>query len=218
MKTKIKFKLLTMVLGMLCIAYSNGFAQPSGFALLKDTSTFRKLLLKEANETRTIQSDFIQEKNLSVLSEKIITKGHFYFKRENMLRWEYTEPFKYLIILNKNKVLVKDETKENKYDMASNKMFQQINKMMVNSMQGKILNTGEFKYRFFQNEKFYLIEMLPQVKNMKEFIKTIFLYVDKSNNGVSKIEILEPSGDYTNIAFANRKENVEIPDEKFNIK
>lgn len=192
-------------------------AQPSGFSVLKDTATLKSKLAIAAKETKTIQSDFVQEKNLSVLSEKIITKGNFYFKRENMLRWEYTDPFKYLIIMNKGKVLIKDDSRENKYDMQSNKMFQEINKMIVGSVQGKILTTGEFKYKFFQSDKYYLVELQPLAKNMKNFIKTIYIYFDK-NYAVAKLNMEELSGDYTNITFANRKENVPIADEKFLIK
>ena len=34
-----------------------------------------------SESTNTIVSDFVQEKNLSVLSEKIISKGQFYFQK-----------------------------------------------------------------------------------------------------------------------------------------
>ncbi|HEX8546891.1 MAG TPA: outer membrane lipoprotein carrier protein LolA [Cytophagaceae bacterium] len=193
-------------------------SQPTGFTILKDTATLKKILIKEAVDTKTIQSDFIQEKNISALSEKIITKGKFYFKKESLLRWEYLEPFKYLIILNKNKVLIKDENKENKYDLQSNKMFQEINRMMINSVQGKILSAKEFTYSFYQNDKYYLLQLFPQAKTVKKYIKNIHLYFDKSTNGVSKIEMIENTGDDTKITFLNRKENVEISDEKFLIK
>ncbi len=205
---------LSFVLGFTTIALS----QHAGFSPLTDSVSFKNNLAKTAKETRTIQSDFVQEKNLSVLSEKIITKGSFMFKKDNMLRWQYTDPFQYLIIMNKNKVYIKDDSRENKYDMQSNKMFQEINNMIVNSVQGNVLNSKDYHIKYYQNEKYYLVDLTPLNKNMKGFLKTISLYFDKKDFTVSKLTMTEPSGDYTNIAFINKKVNAEISDEKFHIK
>jgi outer membrane lipoprotein-sorting protein len=89
---------------------------------------------------------------------------------------------------------------------------------MLNSVQGKILSSKEFKYSFYQNDRYYLLELLPQAKTIKKYIKNIYLYFDKATNGVSRIDMLENTGDNTKISFINRKENAEISDEKFLIK
>ena len=81
--TKTRRVFLTARLSLLALV---GLAQPSGFSVLKDTASLKKILIKEASSTQTIQSDFVQEKNISALSEKIITKGKFYFKKESLLR------------------------------------------------------------------------------------------------------------------------------------
>ncbi|MBO9700292.1 MAG: outer membrane lipoprotein carrier protein LolA [Sporocytophaga sp.] len=206
--------ILSLIFGLTTIAFS----QHPGFGPLTDSVSFKNNLSKTAKETKTIQSDFVQEKNLSVLAEKIITKGSFMFKKDNMLRWQYTDPFQYLIIMNKNKVYIKDDSRENKYDMQSNKMFQEINNMIVNSVQGNVLNSKDYKIKYYQNEKYYLVDLTPLNKNMKGFLKSISLYFDKKDFTVSKLTMTEPSGDYTNIAFTNKKVNAEIPDEKFHIK
>ena len=65
------------------------FAQNKDFKTMKDTSSFKTKLEEKAKLTNTIESNFTQEKNLSMLSEKIISKGHFCFKKTNLLRWEY---------------------------------------------------------------------------------------------------------------------------------
>jgi outer membrane lipoprotein-sorting protein len=205
---------LSLFFGLTAIAYS----QPKGFTVLTDTVTFKNNLSKTAKETKTIQSDFVQEKNLSVLAEKIITKGTFMFKKDNMLRWQYTDPFQYLIIMNKNKVYIKDDNRENKYDTQSNKMFQEINNMIVNSVQGDVLNSKDYAIKYYQNDTYYLVDLTPLNKNMKGFLKSISLYFDKKDFTVSKLTMTEPSGDYTNIAFTNKKVNAEISDEKFHIK
>ena len=173
---------------------------------------------EKAKLTNTIESNFTQEKNLSMLSEKIISKGHFCFKKTNLLRWEYLSPTAYLIVINKDKIYIKDGKKVSKYDTNSNKMFKGINDMMLNSVQGNVLNNKDFKMTYLENEKFYLVEMTPKAKEMKEYMKSISMYFDKQDYTVSKIRMTELSDDYTAIEFSNKKINETIADTQFVVK
>lgn len=203
---------------LLCIPSLQLIAQPKDFKALKDTSTFKSKLQEKARITNTIESNFTQEKNLSMLSEKIISKGHFCFKKTNLLRWEYLSPSAYLIVINKDKIFIKDGKKVSKYDANSNKMFKGINDMMLNSVQGNVLNHKEFKISYFENEKYYLVEMSPKGKEMKEYLKSISMYFDKLDYTVSKIRMTELSDDYTNIEFNSKKINETIADTQFLVK
>src|SRR5882672_10564554 len=109
-------------------------AQYAGYTLLTNAGPFKESFASASQKTTSIQSDFVQEKNLSMLSEKIVSKGKFWFRKENMVRMEYNQPFKYLMILNSGKVYIKDAQKENTVSAASNKLFRQINNIMVDCM------------------------------------------------------------------------------------
>ncbi len=185
---------------------------------LQDKESFISELKKASAETQTIQSDFIQEKYLSVMSEKIESKGTFSFKKENKLRWEYSEPLFYMIVINGSTMYMKDEEKVSNYDMESNKMFKEINKMMVGMVQGDILSTTDFTYKYFENDKEYYIVLNPARKEMKEFMRNIEIYLDKSNFTVNKIVMKESGEDYTEITFLNKKVNENIPDSRFQVK
>ena len=105
-----------------------------------------------------------------------------------------------------------------KYDTNSNKMFKGINDMMLNSVQGNVLNNKDFKMSYLENEKFYLVEMTPKAKEMKEYMKSISMYFDKQDYTVSKIRMTELSDDYTAIEFSNKKINEAIADTQFVVK
>jgi outer membrane lipoprotein-sorting protein len=165
-----------------------------------------------------MESNFTQEKYLSVMSEKIITKGHFYFKKVNMLRWEYSDPYNYVIAINKDKMFIRDNNKITKYDINSNKMFKSVNEMMVNTVQGNLLNNKDYKPAFYENDKNYLVELTPVQKAAKDFLKNIYLYINKTDYAVVKVKLTEPGDDYTTIDFTDRKSNQPIADEKFTIK
>jgi len=193
-----------------------GFSQ--NFKPVKDTLSLKQKIENMSKATNSIEADFTQEKNLSMLSEKIVSKGHFVFKKENFLRWEYASPSKYLIVINKEKVIIKDEKKTTKYDMNSNKVFKEINDIMLSCVQGTIFKSNKFKTSYYENDKVYKLELIPQVKNMKETFKKINLYFDKNVTSVAKMEMIENNDDLTSLDFINKKLNVPVAETIFIIK
>lgn len=209
-------KLLLFLL-LIFIAGISSRAQYTGYKQLTDLSNFKEQFTTAAKKTNSIKSDFQQEKNLSMLSEKISSKGKFWFKKDNLVRMEYNQPFQYLMIINKNNVFVKDGQKENTISTKSNKLFQQINKITVDCVQGTMLTNPDFKVRVFENAKGYLMELLPSAKGLKDYFRNINVIVDKKDYSVARIEMQELSGDNTIINFTNKELNVTIPDALFAI-
>src|SRR5580765_52399 len=169
------YKRICVLIGLLYCFTAQ--AQYAGYSLLSNTTAFREQFATASQKTNTIQSDFVQEKNLSMLSEKITSKGKFWFKKENQVRMEYNQPFKYLMILNNGKVYVKDAQKENTVSAASNKLFKQINNIIIDCMKGSALSNADFTSRVFENAQFFLVELTPAEKNLKEFFQHINIIV-----------------------------------------
>lgn len=193
-------------------------AQYPGYSIVTELAKFKVDFSAAAQRTTTIKSDFIQEKNLSMLAEKIVSRGKFWFKKESRVRMEYNQPFQYLMIINKDKVFVKDGQKENKISTKSNKLFQQINKVMIDCMQGTTLTNPDFKTRVFENKTTSLVELSPVTKGLKELFKSINVVIDKKDFSVTSIDMQEISGDNTHIRFTNKELNATIPDALFIIK
>ncbi len=182
---------------------------------MADTAAFKIGLEQFSKSTQTIQGEFVQEKKLKMLNDKVISKGLLYFKKENKLRWEYSEPFSYIIALNNGKVMLKDEGKVTGYDAKSNKLFLELNDILITCINGNIFQSKKFSFRFLETEKNNVAEMTPLNSSMKNFINKIFLYFDKTDFTVSKVEMLEPSQNSTVIFFKNKKLNADIPEKYF---
>ena len=208
----IKTKLIIFFVLFCSTAYSQ-----SEFTLIKNPDEF-KLKLKEATKsTNSVESDFTQNKNLSILAKPIISKGKFWYKKEKKVRWEYTSPYLYLVIINDTKLFIKDKNNKEQYDTQSNKMFQQLNDFLIGCINGDILNnTKDFDLTFKENETMYFVTLIPKAQQMKKMLSEIHIYFDKKDLSVSKLKMVEQGGDYTNIEFYNKKLNVNISDEKFN--
>ena len=200
------------------IICSSFVSAQSVFKPVKDTVSLKAKIDNMSKVTNSIESDFTQVKDLSMLSEKITSKGHFYFQKKNNLRWEYTSPYKYIIVINQDKIFIKDENKLKKYDMNSNKVFKEINDIMISCVNGDILKSNKFKISFFENDTYYKLELIPAMKGMKESLKKINMYFDKNVTSVVTLAMLEPSDDITTLDFSNKKLNGTIAIEKFMLK
>jgi len=153
------------------------------------------------------------------LSEKIISKGHFFFKKDNNIRWEYTEPTQYLIIISNNQLYTRDDKSQKQYDIQSNKMFQEMNRFISGCIQGDILkNDKDFAIEYFENSKWYYVKLVPRDEKMKQMLHEVQICFDKNDLTVSSLKMVESGEDYTRIDFINKKLNTDIPLEKFSFK
>jgi outer membrane lipoprotein-sorting protein len=214
---KVYFNFRLMIL-FICAwtVFANTEAQFKGFLLMNDVAAYNARMDEISKTTTSIESDFVQKKVMSVLSESAVSKGHFIFKKPNRIRWEYIDPYQYLIIINNDKIFIKNDKKENEYDLKTSKAFQKVNRIMSGLLQGDVQNIKkDFNVDYFENDNQYLVNLTPKSFLMKSFFQNIEIYFDKKDSQVSQIRINEPSGDYTDIEFLKRTMNIDIPDDKF---
>jgi outer membrane lipoprotein-sorting protein len=194
-----------------------GKAQYAGYVLSNHPETFKKSFADATASIESIQSGFSQEKTLTMLSEKMNSTGKFWYRKKDKLRMEYIHPYPYLMILNGGKILVKDGQKENQFSANSSKIFQQVNRILIDCVSGNMLNNPDFQARIFENAGSFLIEFQPLAKNLKELYKNINIVIDKKEYTATVVEMNEVSGDKTIIRFQNKVLNAPIPDSVFNI-
>jgi outer membrane lipoprotein-sorting protein len=206
------------ILLLLALCYTGVQAQHAGYKPVADLPGFKEKFAVASKQIQSIKADFVQEKNLSLLTEQITSKGKFWFKKDNLVRMEYQQPFQYLVVINNNTVLVKDGQKENKISAKSNKLFQQINRMMVDCVQGTVLNNPDFSIAVFESAGTCMVQLSPLTIAMKDYFKNINIIVTKKDYSINKLEMYEQSGDNTVISFINKEVNAPIPDTLFAVK
>ena len=185
------------------------------FTQVKDLKALEEKLNSNLEKINSIKSDFIQLKELEYLDETIVSKGQFWFKKENHLRWAYDEPFEYVIILNNGKFIIKDESIVNVYDINSNQAFLEINNLIIGLVRGSLMEHAKFEIEAFENDTQYLVKLVPKDSNMRKVISNMEVYFDKKYLTVGKIIMHENASDFTVITFINTKLNEPIPDNIF---
>ena len=211
-----KHSLCTLILLIASFLFMNVGAQEN-YVPVKDPGLLRQKVIETSEQTSSISSDFVQIKRLSFLEEDVQSEGKFYFQKENQLRWEYSKPFFYLIIFNHDTILIRDENKTNSYDAASNRMFREINNIMLSMVNGTILESKNFDFEYFEDPSSYMLELTPLDQSMKEFLSKIRLFVNKNDYSVDELYMIERSGDYTHIRFINKSLNEKIPEHIFDL-
>ncbi len=199
-----------------CVCSFHSMAQTyPGYKVVGDLPAFKKTFAKASGEINSIAADFVQEKTLVALTETITSKGKLWFKRDNKVRMDYVSPFVYKMIMNGDKMFILDDQKETQVNVRSNKLFQQVNRIMIDCMQGTILESNDFTTQVFENESTYLLVLTPASKNLKQFFQAILLTVEKKDNSPRSIELKEPGGDMTIITLSNKTLNGPLKDEVF---
>ncbi len=190
---------------------------PDGYTRIADPATFKTKFADAAGKTKSIRSDFTQEKTMTMLSEKIVSKGKFSFKQDNKVRMEYLTPFKYLMIINGDKVYIRDGTKESTISTGSNKVFRQVSQIMLDCVSGNVLSNTDFTTVVFENKAGYIIEMTPVSKGIIALFNRILVFVDNADYSVIKVQMIESSGDFTILNFTNKEINSELPESLFSL-
>lgn len=208
-------KLLVLFLSIIVFSAT---AQKDGYKPVQNIEQFKKDFATQNIKINSVKSSFVQEKTLTMLTEKITSTGDFWFKRSDKVRIEYKTPYSYLLIINGDQMITKDSQKESHVNTSSNKLFKQINRIIIDCVQGTILNSKDFTVKVSGNQKQFLVQLTPQTKTIKEFFQTISLTLDKSDYSVSELELLEQGGDTTVMRFNNKQLNTTISDSVFSVK
>lgn len=172
-----------------------------------------------ASKIVTLQCDFKQDRQLSLLKTVMQSQGKMYYKGGKLLRWEYISPYTYTFILNGDKVMLKSSQKTDVLDVKSSKMFQQIARIMMNSVTGKCLSDAkDFEVTMYATKQEWIAKLVPRQKELQQLFDYIRLHIDADRQMVVSVELIEKNGDTTTIEMVNVKKNMAVDDAIYSVK
>ena len=179
-----------------------------------EASSLKAKVKALAFSTETISSDFVQYKHLDFLDNDIETAGKLAFKAPDLVKWEYVNPFKYSVLFKDEKLYINDEGNKSDINIGSNKMFTQLNKLIINSVKGDMFDDAEFNIDYFNLGNYSLVHFSPKDKKFAKYIKTFHITFNEKGD-VVEVKMIEPSEDYTKIVFTNKVLNQTIDETVF---
>jgi len=208
----LKFKILII----LVLIGKNSQSQPAGFQPVRSETEIAAKLKDYSAKLKSIQSDFKQEKHLEYLDVALQSGGKFWFETPDKVRWEYNQPYNYILVLNSGKLKLISNKSNNEIDMKGNAVFEQVNNLMVAAVSGNVFDNKDYSVKAYENKDFYLINIKPLSNYLSQMIKEMDLYFDKKNYVVTKIKMLESETDYSIITFSNLNIDAPIESKVFN--
>lgn len=202
-------------LGILFFTCSLGFSQTQMTA--GEVTTFKREIANQADKTTSITADFEETKHVSVLKNASKASGIFRFKGEKLL-WQYNAPKKNAMLFIKNQLKIKnDKGKVTTIDLTKNRRFRQLQQLMVGSYNGDLFDEQAFDIAYFKKSSEKIAVLKPKNKNMSKHIKEVVLTFKNNEQTVSEIKIVESSNDYSVITLKNKKLNVAINENVFQL-
>lgn len=179
-----------------------------GVVLAQDNGALLTQYAQKISEVKTLQSDFTEEKHLSLLSTPLESKGHLSFdKGAQQLNWQYQIPFQKGFLIEKNQVYrLQGENKSPIQDAMGKMMAAQMLVWLTLDFE-----TLQKDYQITLNQ--YEISFVPRLKDHK-VVKQITVWLDEKNPQlVKQVKMEEPSGDFVLWKFSNTRLNVPLPKE-----
>ena len=180
-----------------------------------EITSFKEKVIASAKSTKTIKTDFVQFKHLDFLADDVKTSGKMVFKAPNLVKWEYTNPYKYSVIFKEDQLLINDGGTKSKVDIGNSKLFKKLNQLIVNSVKGNMFSDSDFMVSFFKSSKYNKAVFVPKDSKIASYIASFELLFNKDDAQVYEVKMIEPSEDFTRIVFTNRVLNNTINDSIF---
>lgn len=168
------------------------------YELTKDKQPTFWQIADRLNKTAQITADFRQKKTITVLRNPLLSSGLMVFSAEKGLCWETTAPFYSMLVINSAGITQKDKDGTSKtvipdQSRAATKLSEVF--LAVFLGEKKILEDNFVLY-FLGNINDWRIGLRPRDHAVQHFLQSIAL---KGDDSVTELEILEETGDFTNI-------------------
>lgn len=166
----------------------------------------------------SMECRFVQTKTLKMLNDKMVSEGLMCYRQSDRLRWEYQTPYTYVFVLNGKRVLLDTGKEKNIIDVKTNRMFEEIARMMMDSVTGKCLSdASEFDVKLYTQGTGWIADLTPKKKQMRQMFVKIRLRFDTKAKVVDRVEMTDKSGDNTVIELKNIRKNKPVDERMFKI-
>lgn len=170
--------------------------------------------LKEAREkTKDFSADLLQEKKISLLKDKVVSRGKIRYKKPDLFFIEFFHPESTQMVFDGKTLLLyfREEKMAERYRVHANPIVEKYLLFSKDPFQEKLASWKIVEDR----ESVVVIEVLPRVKEVL-FAKTR-IWASKKDWMVIGMEMVERNGDTTFFRYSNVKMNTGLKDSDFQI-
>jgi outer membrane lipoprotein-sorting protein len=155
-----------------------------------------------------------------LFNDALESRGLFAFAVPDRLRWEITQPFHSLLIMNGHEVAkydFPDGKNPRKLQFPAANALSEVLQQIADIHQGKFgAESKNYDIKIYQGETARMT-LVPKDPRMKKMISQIDIGFSKELDRVASVVIREKGGDFTRIVFEDDPRNPTLPDSLFSI-
>jgi outer membrane lipoprotein-sorting protein len=169
-----------------------------------------------ASGVQTLESDFVQEKHLAVFQEVLLSRGRFYYAREDRLRWELLTPVQSGFVLNGQ------SGRRWHSRTGDSESFDLNSDPVMKIVAGQLLAWTRADFPALRREyRIVLLDEAPVRLRLEPttaaagFLEYLQIVFSTDGRHVQVVEIHEKDGDFTRIRFENTQVNTTLAKDLF---
>ncbi|MFQ5719674.1 MAG: outer membrane lipoprotein carrier protein LolA [Acidobacteriota bacterium] len=171
-------------------------------------------------DIRTLQADFAERKELSMLVDPIESTGRFYYENPDRAKWEYLSPDRRVFLISDNTLmqyLPAEKTLEKKdlraaYTHRLFKVFG-LGQTSEELMSYYDIHLGEDE----PGSDTYLLVLVPHKRRVEKRLSRVLLWVGDHDFLPRAMEYQEADGDTTHLTFEHVRINDKLADGTFHL-
>ena len=177
----------------------------------------KESIRKSCDKICNIRCNYIQEKSVSLLEDRIKNTGEVIFMKPNSLYWRNNSQEDHYFVLKNDSVKIVNSNGVNIMSIEEHLIFREISKIISNGVSdNSIIDEKNFTPSFEENDAYIVVNMKPKKNKMKNILGNMIIYLDKSSYLVHKIEITDNNHDITTIVMSDIYVNKNIDNTLFN--
>jgi outer membrane lipoprotein-sorting protein len=169
---------------------------------------------------RTLRSDFIQQKKLSLFEQELEIRGTLLIEKPNRFAWKVQSPVKYFLILDQNRLIQWDEAADqvSETSLKGNPIFEEVVAQVTGWFFGAYSQRMNEYETTILNQKPFVVAFRPKEDSpAASFMTVLRITFLADKRYISEIFIQETSGDSTRLIFENTELNPSIEESEWKV-
>lgn len=165
-----------------------------------------KTLAQRFAQVQTIESQFVQENHMALLTDPVRSKGKFYFRKNPAnLHWQYTEPFENGMVFQDGKVF---RLTANGKTPVKGSVARTVIAQMMTWLAMDVERLDKY-YRILRQEDCLIF--IPRQKQLGDSMQISLWLQEGDLPSIKKLELQENTGDRTILTFMHTRLNQPLP-------
>ncbi len=164
-------------------------------------------------DIHSVQSDFIQKKNLAVFNQVLEISGSVCLEKPDRLAWHVRKPLRYSLVIKDGTVRnwFEDTDDVQEISLSNNFVFKTVIKQMRQWFSGTYTTlVSEYRVMLIGRDPVRL-RFIPRENTMAAgVIGSVTVAFEKDERYIRRITILEKSGDSSDLMFVNTRLNAPL--------